>query len=49
MWLQIYNYKNHILLINKGLDYNRFCIKITKRSENIYVGIGSKSLLISES
>ena len=32
MWLQMDNYKNYILLINKGLDYNRFYIKITNTS-----------------
>ena len=32
MWLQMYNYENRILLINKGLGYNKFCIKITTTS-----------------
>ena len=32
MWLQLYNYKNYILLINKGLSYNRFDIEITNTS-----------------
>ena len=32
VWLQMYNYKNYILLINKGLGYNRFYIKITTTS-----------------
>ena len=32
MWLQMYNYKNYMLLINKGLGNNRFYIKITNTS-----------------
>ena len=28
MWLQLYNYKNYILSINKGLSYIRFDIKL---------------------
>ena len=31
MWLQLYNYKNYILLINVGLGYNRFYINITTK------------------
>ena len=31
MWLQLYNYKNYIRLINVGLGYNRFYINITTK------------------
>ena len=36
MWLQLYNYKNYIRLINVGLGYNRFYINITTISCKVW-------------